>query len=69
MRERRAPMKAVINDALRMALGRAQQPRPYRVDVHHSPLAPGVDPGRLNQLADELDQEAFLWASAEARSS
>ncbi|MFN8517874.1 MAG: antitoxin [Chloroflexota bacterium] len=59
-RERR-PMKRVVNDALRRALAPAPGPRePYRVVPHQSAILPGVDMDRLNQLADELEDEAIL---------
>ena len=58
--DRRTSMKSVVNDALRQALRPAQAPRPYRVDVHHSELVVGVDPARLNQLADELEDETIV---------
>ena len=57
-RERRST-KDVINDALRRALG-AEGARPYRVMVHDSALRPGIDALRLNQLADEDDDEAAI---------
>ncbi len=59
-RERR-PMKQVVNDALRRALGPAQGPRErFHVVPHESAIVPGVDVGRLDQLADELEDEAIL---------
>lgn len=61
MRSQRRPMKGVVNDALREALGgaRARQEE-FRVDVHHSALMVGVDAARLNQLADDLADEAAI---------
>ena len=59
-RERR-PMKQVVNDALRLALAPPAGPRePFRVVPHVSSILPGVDMDRLNQLADELEDEAIL---------
>ncbi len=59
-RERR-PMKHVVNDALRRALAPTPAPREaYRVVPHESSILPGVDTSRLNQLADELEDEAIL---------
>jgi hypothetical protein len=60
-RERR-PMKQVVNDALRRGLTRpaASSEEPYELVAHESELQPGVDPGRLNQLADELEDEAVV---------
>jgi hypothetical protein len=57
----RRPTKQVINDALRQALRpeRAAGP-PYHLEPHDSAVGPGVDIGRLNALADELEDEAVL---------
>lgn len=54
--------KAVVNDALRRALGPSQpgSAEPYRVVPHESALRPGIDAGRLNQIADEIEDEAIL---------
>jgi hypothetical protein len=59
----RRPFKQVVNDAIRRGLA----PRladaadtPYRVKVHRSELSAGIDPGALNRLADELEDEATL---------
>ena len=53
-------MKAVVNDALRAGLGAAGKPRaapPYRVEPHPLGSRPGIDAGRLNQLADRIEPE------------
>lgn len=59
-RERR-PRKQVVNDALRRALtptpGRRER---IRIVAHRSAVRPGFDLGKLNQLADELEDEAVL---------
>ena len=57
------PFKAVLNDAVRRGLQpKASAPkRPYRLKVHKAKLAAGVDPLRLNQLADELEDAAGGW--------
>jgi hypothetical protein len=62
-RERRSRRK-VVNDALRRALtpARARRDR-VRVVAHESTVRPGIDVGRLNQLADELEDEAILDAA------
>ena len=57
-REKRST-KAVVNDALRRALA-PQESRPYSARVFEADLIPGVDAGRLNQLADELEDEASI---------
>jgi hypothetical protein len=53
----RRPMKQVINDALRRGLTSGpRKPRTrYRVPAHDARLVPGLDRGRLNALADELE--------------
>jgi hypothetical protein len=59
-RERR-PMKQIINDALRSALGRpARGGPPFTVEVHESDLQPGLDLAGFNRLADDLDDQAIL---------
>ena len=59
----RKPLKQVVNEALRRGLtssaGRPA-PKPYRVRVHRTVLRPGLDRGRLNALADELEDVAVL---------
>lgn len=57
-REKRST-KAVINEALRRALG-PRESRPYRAPVFEAGLVPGVDAARLNQLADELEDDSFV---------
>lgn len=58
-RERRT-MKDVVNSALRRGLEGAQAVEPYELPVFHTGLRTGVDPARMNQLADELEDEAIL---------
>jgi len=59
----RRPFKQVVNDAIRRGLS----PRPaggplpaYRTVVHKAKLRPGVDPGSLNRLADEAEEDAVV---------
>jgi hypothetical protein len=63
VRRRGKSMKAVVNDGLRAGLGRpgrrAELPA-FKVIPRRLGLQPGVDPDRMNQLADELEVEAFL---------
>ena len=57
------PFKHVVNETLRRGLSPAavrEEPAPYRVVPHHSGLAPGVDPLKLNQLSDELEVDEFV---------
>jgi hypothetical protein len=59
----RRPFKQVVNDAIRRGLAPrlADAPaRPYRTVVHKAKLNPGFDPGALNRLADELEDEALI---------
>lgn len=56
----RRTMKSVVNDALRHSLGAHPSARAYSVTPHDAPLQPGIDPGRLNQLADELEDDAIV---------
>jgi len=60
---RRAPLKRVVNDALRAALspkGTEKGARPFRIRPHRTELRPGVDPAGFNRLADELEDEALV---------
>jgi hypothetical protein len=59
----RKPVKHVVNEALRRGLTGPAGRRPrkaYRVQPHKARLMPGVDRGRLNALADELEDAAIL---------
>jgi hypothetical protein len=59
----RGSFKDVVNDALRRSLGGstvADTPAPYRVRPHKTALLPGLDRGRFNALADELEDRAVL---------
>ena len=64
-RERR-PMKQVVNEALRRALMPETQREPVKLTPHDSAIRAGFDVARLNQLADELDDEAILDAARRA---
>ena len=51
------PLDQVVNEALRRGLmlhAPQTSPPKYRVVPHHSGLAPGVDPLKLNQINDQL---------------
>jgi hypothetical protein len=67
--EQRRSRKDVINDALRRALmPSGSVPRePYQLTPHHAQVRPGIDPARLNQLADELEDQAILEATGRPR--
>lgn len=60
--ERQVGFRQVVNDLLRNGLQAEQTrpaARPYAGPTFRSGLRPGIDPGRLNQLADELEVESF----------
>ncbi|MGM0576050.1 MAG: CopG family transcriptional regulator [Myxococcota bacterium] len=60
--ERHESFKAVLNAVLRRGLDAPEGSEgdgPYVVEPHHGGFRPGVDPGRLNQLLDELEVEDF----------
>lgn len=61
--------KQIVNEALARGLGlRAPAPRkPYQVKAHSSAFLPGVDPGKLNQLVDELEAAEFMTRHASPR--
>lgn len=58
----RIGLKKLVNEKLRIGFGIQPQEkrRPFKVTPHASGLCTGVDPARLNQLADELEAEAAL---------
>jgi hypothetical protein len=59
----RRPFKQVVNDAIRRGLSPrpASGPLPaYRTVVHKAKLRPGVDPGSLNRLVDEAEEELLV---------
>lgn len=57
--KQRRPFTKIVNETLRRGLSgqrpRAARPAPYRVDPFDSAFLPGVDPLRLNHLADDLE--------------
>lgn len=63
MQQRRQSFKEALNQAIRAglsgsaALGVADQP--FTLRAQPMGLRAGIDPGRLNQLADELESDAF----------
>ena len=57
------PFKQVVNETLRAGLGMAgaaARGQPFRVRPHHCGFRPGVDPGKLNQLLDDVESRAFI---------
>ena len=64
-RERRS-FKEVVNDAIRAgmgAYGKTIRTRPFTVRTFRSRLKAGIDEGKLNQLADQLEADSFLAES------
>jgi hypothetical protein len=55
--------KQALNEAVRRGLAaqthRPPQPR-FEVIPHLGGFRPGIDPGKLNQLVDQLDAEDFV---------
>ncbi len=59
----RKPFKTVVNDALRRGLARRSSRVParrYRLRPHSARLLPGLDGGKLNALADQLEERALV---------
>ena len=58
------PVAEMAFSLSRTALGKPTQARPasmpFRIHPHQGVFAPGVPLQKLNQLADELDVDAFL---------
>ena len=59
--QRGKSFKVVLNEAVRQSLGR-KKPSPVKALLPAVPmgLRVGIDPRRLNQIADDLEAEAFL---------
>lgn len=61
---RRASFKQTLNDVLRQGLtsqaGTREIPERYVVETHAGGFRPGVDPGKLNQLVDDLEVDDFV---------
>lgn len=54
--------KQTLNDVVRRGLATRTQRRErerYTVEPHRGGFRPGVDPGKLNQLVDQLEVEDF----------
>ena len=60
-RQRGVAFKKVVNDVIRSGLGSEARPvaDPPKVIPHAFGFRPGIDLDRMNQLADELEAEAF----------
>jgi CTP:molybdopterin cytidylyltransferase MocA len=72
-RARKLPFKTIVNEALRRglaaeaAVASAPTARPFAIKARDLGLQPGIDPQKLNQLADDLEAEAFLSKQRRAR--
>jgi len=55
-------LKQVVNDRLRIGFGlnRSKTKRRYKIKAHKSPYRQGIDRTKLNQIADEVEVEAFV---------
>lgn len=63
MERRRQSFKEALNEAVRAGLstvGKTKAAKPFQVRPKAMGLKPGIDPARLNQLADELEAEEFV---------
>lgn len=62
MAERGQSFKAVLNEAVQRGLMEldAESEPPFEVVPQRMRLRAGIDPGRLNALADELEVDAFV---------
>lgn len=62
-------LKQVVNETLRIGLSTEvkKHSRPFQVTPHSFGFQPGLDPDKLNQLADELEVQAFVSAAARKR--
>src|SRR5258706_13028563 len=55
--------KQTLNEVVRRGLaapGQQPQHSRYTVEPHRGGFRPGIDPGKLNQLVDELEVENFI---------
>ena len=67
-RELGVPFKEAVNRAIQSGLGEAARPwRGARTIPHSFGFRPGIDLDKLNQLADELESDAFVASSHRPR--
>lgn len=71
MQLRRQSLKETLNQAIRAGLaggeGSCIEDAPYVVTARRMGLRAGIDPGRLNQRADEMEAESFFELSRDLR--
>jgi hypothetical protein len=59
----KASFKEVVNDALRRGLAATPKTKPaeiFRVEATRLGLKPGIDPYKLNHLADQLEDQELI---------
>lgn len=69
-RELGVPFKEVVNRTIRAGLGEEARPRASaapKTIPHSFGFRPGVDLDKLNQLADELEAEAYAASARKPR--
>lgn len=62
MQQTGASFKATLNDAIRRGLAGTVhvEEKPFVVEAKNMGLRPGIDPAKLQDLADEMEVEAHL---------
>lgn len=63
-------LKGVVNDVLRIGLGLAEEsvePSQFRIRAFVDGLQPGIDPEKMNQIADETEAEELARKRCGAR--
>lgn len=61
-RARKTSFKETLNDVLRrgLTMPAPAEVEPFVVEPHHGGFRPGIDPYKLNQLADDLEVADFV---------
>jgi len=65
--KRGVPFKAVVNEALRIGVDAVENPPrrvPYRTKTVRFRFQPGIDPYKLGQATEEIEDEAKIKRSA-----
>jgi hypothetical protein len=61
--ERQETLKGLVNLAMRNLLNASPEKRKekrFRVEPHDFRFRPGIDPNKMNQLADELEDQEII---------
>jgi hypothetical protein len=71
MHRSRRSFKEALNAAIRDGLSREKKapPRRFKIKARPMGLRTGIDPAGLNQLADDLEVEAFLHKAKRLKST